>query len=393
LGRLVSPLVRAGWHPDNGAAGWALWFTESLMSTARTILFPLYSSIYTRPWLRLAGIRVGKRTEVSTAVGLNRLASFGETSFAADDVVFAGARARGGWLHVAPIEVGSRSFLGNGAILQAGTTLGDDSLVGALTTAPHRSVNRTSWLGSPPLELPRVPDRLDPARTTNPPRRLVLARGAMELIRLLLPGSISAALGLLVFWSLDTLGSSAGLWSMVAAAPFALLAAGVVAVLVTVAVKWTVIGRYRAGEHPLWSFFVWRDEIVNTCQEQLAGEWLLGSAMATPVMSWYLRLMGADVGRDVWCETLTITEFELAHLGDGCVINRHAVVETHLFHDRLMRIGPATLGTGSTLGPSSAMLPETTIGAGCAVGGRSIVMRGEELPAHTRWHGAPVVAV
>ncbi len=393
LVRGVSSLVRAGWHPDDGATGWALWFSESLMSTARTILFPLYSSIYTRPWLRLAGIRIGKRTEVSTAVGLNRLASFGETSFAADDVVFAGARARGGWLHVAPIEVGSRSFLGNGAILQAGTTLGDDSLVGALTTAPHRSVDGTSWLGSPPLELPRVPDQLDPARTTNPPRRLLLARGAMELVRLLLPGSISTALGMVVFWSLDTLGTSAGLWSMLAAAPFVLLAAGVLAVLATAAIKWTVIGRYRAGEHPLWSFFVWRDEIINTCQEQLAGEWLLGSALATPVMSWYLRLMGAKVGRDVWCETMTITEFELASVGDGCAINRHAVVETHLFHDRLMRIGPATLGAGSTLGPSSAMLPETTLGASCAVGGRSIVMRGEELPARTRWQGAPVVAV
>jgi hypothetical protein len=39
------------------------------------------------------------------------------------------------------------------------------------------------------------------------------------------------------------------------------------------------------------------------------------------------------------------------------------------------------------------MLPDTTIGAGCTVGGRSIVMRGESLPAHSRWHGAPVVAV
>ena len=27
------------------------------------------------------------------------------------------------------------------------------------------------------------------------------------------------------------------------------------------------------------------------------------------------------------------------------------------------------------------------------VAGRSIVMRGERLPAHTRWHRAPVVAV
>jgi acetyltransferase-like isoleucine patch superfamily enzyme len=64
-----------------------------------------------------------------------------------------------------------------------------------------------------------------------------------------------------------------------------------------------------------------------------------------------------------------------------------------LFHDRLMRTGPCTLGAGSTLGPSTATLPDTMIGTGCTVGGRSIVMRGESLPARTRRHSAPVVAM
>ena len=58
-----------------------------------------------------------------------------------------------------------------------------------------------------------------------------------------------------------------------------------------------------------------------------------------------------------------------------------------------MRIGPATLASGATLRPAAAMLPDTTIGTSCSVGGRSVVMRGERLPAYTRWHGAPVFAV
>ncbi len=108
---------------------------------------------------------------------------------------------------------------------------------------------------------------------------------------------------------------------------------------------------------------------------------LLGLAQGTPLMSVYLRAMGTKVGRDVWCDTLTITEFDMVELADGCVINRFACVETHLFHDRLMRIGPTRLGAGSTLGPSSALLPDTVLGDGAVVGGRSVVMRGEELPA------------
>jgi acetyltransferase-like isoleucine patch superfamily enzyme len=294
---------------------WALWFSGAVMAQARGILFPLYSSVYTRRWLALLGIKVGRRTEVSTAVGLNRLISFADTSFAADDVVFAGTRARGGRLEITPIEVGSRTFLGNGAILRAGTKLGNDSLVGVA------------------LELPRIAERTDPSRTTAPPRRLVAGRGCA---------------------------------------------------------KWLLMGRYEPGEHPLWSFFVWRDELVNTLQEQLAGAWLLSHALGTPLVPAYLRAMGAKIGKNVWFETLAVTEFDLVALGDGCAVNRGACVETHLFHDRLLRMGPAVLGRDSTLGPHSAVLPDTVLGDGCSVGARSVVLRGERLPPHTRWHGAPV---
>jgi hypothetical protein len=31
--------------------------------------------------------------------------------------------------------------------------------------------------------------------------------------------------------------------------------------------------------------------------------------------------MGAKVGRDVWCDTLNVTEFDVVEQGDGCVIS------------------------------------------------------------------------
>jgi non-ribosomal peptide synthetase-like protein len=362
------------------------------MAGARGVLFPLYATVYTRTWLRLLGIRIGRRTEVSTAAGLNRLVSIADLSFGADDVSYAAARARGGWLSVSPIVVGSRTFLGNGAIVPGAATIGDDSLIGVLSSAPPQCADGSSWFGAPAIELPRVPDQPGASRTTHPPARLILARGLTELGRILLPGTVSVILASVVYLALDTLGQQAGLWPMVASAPFALFAAGLCAVAVTVAAKWLLIGRYRPGDHPLWSSFVWRDEVINTCQEQLAGPWLLHHALATPLMPAYLRAMGATVGKDVWFESLNVTEFDVVTLGEGSAINRHACLQTHLFHDRLMRIGPTTVGDGATLGPSTAVLPNTTIGAGASVGGRSVVMRGEDLPARTRWHGAPVVA-
>ncbi len=391
--RLIWRAIPAGWHSESSFVGWALWFSEATLSSARVILFPIYNSSYTRPWLRLMGLQVGRRTEISTALGLNRLVSFGERSFVADDVVFAPARARGGWLHLQEITVGNGSFIGNGAILSGGTRVGDDTIIGLLTVAPRESADGTCWLGSPALELPHlVPDTVL-ARTTHPPRRLVAARGAMDIVRILLPSTTSMLIGWIAVLALDRVGVGLGVPVEILAAPLVLFAAGVFAAALTVLTKWTVIGRYRRGEHPLWSLFVWRDELINSMQEQVAGVWFLGIATATPLISLYLRAMGARIGRRAWVETTAITEFDLVELGEGCAVNRHAVIETHLFHDRLMRIGPAAAGAGSTIGPSSAILPDTKLGARTCVGARSVVMRGEELPAGTRWHGAPVVAM
>jgi non-ribosomal peptide synthetase-like protein len=390
IARCLSRLVRPGWHRYESATTWALWLTESLMTGTRTVLFPLYASLLTRPWLRLVGVRVGKRTEVSNAVKLNHLVKLGATSFVTDDVVFASTRVRDGWLYVSPIEVGDRSFLGNSAILGTGTKLGNDCLVGVLSSPPTSSAEGTSWFGLPALELPRVAERPDPSRTTSPSRWLVAGRASVEIVRMLLPGSVSLLIALGMFAALESVGKVAGPWGMLGAAPVAVLCGALTATAVTVAVKWLLMGRYGPGQHPFWSFFVWRDEVVNTCQEQLSGPWLLNAGLGSPLVPPYLRAMGAKVGKDVWFETMNITEFDVVALGDGCVVNHGACIETHLFHDRLMQIGPALLGERSTLGPNSVVLPDTVLGAGCSVGARSVVLRGEKLPPHTRWHGAPV---
>jgi non-ribosomal peptide synthetase-like protein len=275
-------------------------------------------------------------------------------------------------------------------VLREGTRLGDDSLIGVLTLAPRQPERGTSWFGVPALELPRVPEAADPARTTEPPKRLVLARGVMDAIRILLPNTISLTIGLLDLLILNMIGGHLGVGAMIALCPLLVLGSGLLSAGIAVALKWMIIGRYRSNRYPLWSFFVWRDEFINSAHEQLAGEWLLRFAIGTPLMSLYLRAMGSKVGRGVWCETTAITEYDVVKLGDGCAINRGSCLMTHVFHDRLLCIGPTSVGAGATMGPTSAVLPDTKLGANTCIGAHSVVLRGEELPAGTRWHGAPV---
>ncbi|NUR32214.1 MAG: hypothetical protein HOV83_41275, partial [Catenulispora sp.] len=71
-------------------------------------------------------------------------------------------------------------------------------------------------------------------------------------------------------------------------------------------------------------------------------------------------------------------------------VNRGCVVQTHLFHDRVMSMDTVTLEAGATLGPQGVILPAASIGAQATVGPASLVMRGEAVPPHTRWQGNPI---
>ena len=42
------------------------------------------------------------------------------------------------------------------------------------------------------------------------------------------------------------------------------------------AAKWLVVGRIDAIEHPLWSSFVWRNEVSDTFVETVAAPWFAG---------------------------------------------------------------------------------------------------------------------
>ena len=206
------------------------------------------------------------------------------------------------------------------------------------------------------MPLRRAVERGDTSRTFHPPRHLKIARGLIELCRVV-PVMCSAALAVLVVGQLMTIQAGAGFVAAAVLAGPLLLAAGVVAAGVTTAMKWLLVGRFRPVEHPLWSSFVWRDELADTFVEVLAVPWLVGHAGGTPVLTAWLRSMGASIGRGVWLETYWLPESDLVRLGDGATVNRGCVVQTHLFHDRIMSMDEVRIDEGATLGPNGIILP------------------------------------
>ncbi|WP_049658588.1 Pls/PosA family non-ribosomal peptide synthetase, partial [Kitasatospora sp. MY 5-36] len=391
LVRLLSLPLRPGHHPATGRVAFCAWAVSRLSDTARRTLFPFYASLFTPVWLRLLGARVGRRVEASTVLALPGLMRVDDGAFLADDTLVAPYELRGGWLRLGPAHVGRRSFVGNSGIVGPGRHLPDNSLVGVLSDTPAHAPEGSSWLGRPAFALPRVADTGADARTYNPPRRLMWARAGVELCRLL-PIVLAALLGDLVLATLQELRDDYGLAVALGTAGLVLTAAAVVACAVTTAAKWLLVGRFRVAEHPLWSSFVWRNELYDTFVEELAMPFGGHTITGTPYLNVWLRSLGARIGRGVWCETHWLPETDLVTVEAGASVNRGTVLQTHLFHDRVMRLGPVHLAAGSTTGPHSIVLLNASLGAGSTVGPASLVMRGENVPGGGRWLGNPVAA-
>ncbi|MGV0744228.1 Pls/PosA family non-ribosomal peptide synthetase [Mycolicibacterium sp. XJ870] len=387
--RILSLRLSEGYHPVRSRVGWQLWATERLMDAARNYLFPIYASLLTPWWLRLLGAKVGRGTEISTALFTPKFTVVEDGAFLADDTMVASYELGGGWIHVAKATIGKRAFLGNSGITQPGRKVPDDGLVAVLSAAPHKAKAGSSWLGSPPVRLRRNATAADVLRTFHPSTRLKIMRSVVETCRLI-PVIVTFGIGVAVLGAVQALAVRFGyLWTALASG-VVLLAAGALAGAIAVIAKWLVIGRIRAVEHPLWSSFVWRNEVSDTFVETVAAPWFARAASGTPVMNLWLRGLGASIGRGVWCETYWLPEADLVTLGTGATVNRGCVVQTHLFHDRIMRMDSVVLEEGSTLGPHCVALPAARLGAGATVGPGSLVMRGDEVPPSTRWQGNPI---
>ena len=206
----------------------------------------------------------------------------------------------------------------------------------------------------------------------------------------LIPVMISFGLGLFVLIGLQYIASQSNFWLAGLVSGLMLLVAGAAACCIAAAAKWLVVGRIAVGEHPLWSSFVWRNELSDAFVETVAAPWFANAATGTPILNVWLRLLGAKIGRGVWCETYWLPEADLVTLGDGATIARGCVVQTHLFHDRVMAMDRVTLGNGATLGPHCVALPAAGLGDAATVGPASLVMRGDVVPDFTRWQGNPI---
>ena len=215
----------------------------------------------------------------------------------------------------------------------------------------------------------------------------------MEGLRIVLPLALVIAAGYLIVVIVMPLAEDRG-WGLFTANALALAGClyGVASFLLVVALKWILVGRYRPRAAPMWTLFVWLSEAVTNLYEALAVPNFLDLLRGTPMLPWALRLLGVRLGRSVYLNTTDFTEFDCVRIGDQAELNAFSGPQTHLFEDRVMKIGRVEIGDRVTVGVRGTILYDAQVGDDVRLGPLTLVVKGERLLAATRWEGTPARA-
>ena len=388
--------IKAGNHPLLSSYYLRKWFVDQTLYLSLDILGPLYASVYLTPWYKLLGAKLGAGAEISTASFISPdLLSIGDESFIADNVSLGAPRVRNGYFTLGKNHIGKRTFIGNSALLPPNTVLGDNGLIGCLSIAPASPGDAlrpdTTWLGSPPICLPQrqLSPEFPEERTFHPRLNLRVQRAAIEFIRVITPSTCFIILLSLLFSSLLLLHDWFNWFETLLFFPALYLGCALSAALFTIAMKWLLVWRYCPQEKPLWSAFVWRNELLSALHEHLAEPFLAGPLTGTPFLPWYFRALGARIGPRVYMETTDLTEFDLVRIDEEAALNADCTIQTHLFEDRVMKMSRMRIGRRCSVGAGSLVLYDTQMDDGSFLGDLSLLMKNEILPAHTRWEGIP----
>lgn len=391
---IVLPRVKEGAYSVHSWFYLRKWAVTLATEITLEVLSSLYATTYMRTWYRLMGARIGKDAEISTNLsGRYDLVEIGEKCFIADEVVLGDEDIRNGVMQLKRVVTGPRVFIGNSAVVPIGTEIPAGALIGVKSKPPRAETMQEddTWFGSPPIKLP-VRQKFDAggARWTyEAPRWKKIARACYEAVTISLPTTLFITFGT---WAVEWLSHSILEERYVEALGLFIVASVAICMALTgvvIALKWVTMGRYEPMVSPLWSWWAMRTESVAVLYWGLAGKVMLDHLRGTPFLPWFMRLLGAKLGRGIYMDTTDLTEFDCVAVGDHAALNALSCLQTHLYEDRVMKVGRIHVGDGVTIGAGTTVLYDTLVEDHARLGPLTLVMKGEQIPSGSEWVGAP----
>ena len=157
-------------------------------------------------------------------------------------------------------------------------------------------------------------------------------------------------------------------------------------ILLPMLAKWLLIGRWKPQEIRLWSLGYLRLWAVKTLIRTNPWAMFAGS----PLYLWYLRAMGAKIGKGVTIFSTTVPVCtDMLRIGAHTVIRSGASFSGYHADGNVIRTGPITIGADAVVAEGAVLTAGTSIGDGAQLGHASSLHGGQSIPAGESWHGSP----
>lgn len=164
--------------------------------------------------------------------------------------------------------------------------------------------------------------------------------------------------------------------------------AAVLAILcaLPIVAKWLLVGRWKPVRIRVWSLGYVRFWLVKT----LVRVNPLALAVGTPLYSFYLRALGAHLGRGVVVLSRSVPVCtDLLSIGAHTVVRKDSLISCYRARDAVIETGPVTLGRSVVVSESTVLDIRTAMGDHSQLGHASSLHAGQSVPAGESWHGSP----
>ena len=353
-------------------------------------------SSYIVHYLRCLGYDLSPVEQTGSNFGLEvkhdnpYLSSVGSGTMVADGLSIINADYSSTSFRLSRARIGPHNFLGNYIAFPAQGRTGDNCLLATKVMVP---VVGEVWegvglLGSPSFEIPRSvqrDSRFDHLNSGDERRRRLTAKNRHN--------AVTIELYLLVQW-IHVLGIT--LLASGAAALYHWAGASVIA-LASVLTLLFSIGYFVLVERAATAFRALRPQYCSIYEPYFWWHeryWKLsaqppGILDGTPYKRLVWRLLGVQIGNRVFDDGCLIMEKTLVAIGDHSTLNAGSVIQPHSQEDGNFKSDRIRIGAGCTLGIGALVHYGTTMGDGAALAPDAFLMKGEEVPPHSRWGNNP----
>jgi non-ribosomal peptide synthetase-like protein len=162
--------------------------------------------------------------------------------------------------------------------------------------------------------------------------------------------------------------------------------------ITTFACKWLIIGRYRSGTYPVWGLYHFRWWIVDRLVSN--HRLFLSPLRESPLLAFFLRLLGCNIDRRVQLATHLLSEYDLVTVEEGARLNVGTRISPAMVENGSLILRRITIGKYADISPYCYISAGVKIQPYCTLAPLSTVPYNMQVsPSHSHFSGSTLERV